>query len=124
MKEQWFQRLEDAIKEDGRSLRQISEDAKCGPNFVQQLLKYRKDPRASQLAKIFDTLGPGTDLYVLTGYRLSPQDLDFLRIASTLDKEAQRDALAVLRRLINNQAEQAPTDGSPETASAKVETSQ
>ncbi|MCD1619162.1 helix-turn-helix domain-containing protein [Salipiger manganoxidans] len=123
MKEQWFQRLEDAIKQDGRSLRQISEDAKCGPNFIQQLLKYRKDPRASQLAKIFDTLGPGTDLYVLTGHRLSQQDLDFLRVASTLDEEAQRDALAVLRRLTGTQSEPSQSGDLPEKASAKVETS-
>ncbi|MCA0922195.1 hypothetical protein [Pseudooceanicola nanhaiensis] len=99
MKDDWFHRLEELILADGRSYRQISEAAKCGPNFVQQLLKERKDPRASQLARLFNALGPSAAIYVITGLRLGSDDLEFLATVSALDIDARRDALSILRRL-------------------------
>ncbi|MBY6005401.1 helix-turn-helix transcriptional regulator [Salipiger bermudensis] len=98
MKEDWFQRLEEVIEADGRSLRKLSEDAKLGPNFVQQLLKYRKDPRASQLSKLLDALGKPAEFYVLTGSRLQPVDIEFLELVSGLDAAAVRDVMTVVRR--------------------------
>lgn len=99
MKDDWHARLEQVIREDGRSLRKISEDAKCGPNFVQQLLKNRKDPRASQLNRLLDTLGPGADFYVVTGLRLSPDDLEFLQLVSALDQDSRKNVAALMGKL-------------------------
>lgn len=99
MKDEWFHRLERLISEDGRSFRQLSEAANCGPNFVQQLLKTRKDPRASQLSRLLEALGPEATLYVTTGIRMSEDDLTFLQLVSSLDAGARRDAVALLQRL-------------------------
>ncbi|MDF9301629.1 hypothetical protein P5P81_03395 [Tritonibacter mobilis] len=99
MKEDWHTRLEEVIRKDARSLRKISEDAKCGPNFVQQLLKDKKDPRASQLARLLETLGPGADFYVITGFRLSRADLEFLKLVSALDDGARQNVVSLMERL-------------------------
>lgn len=112
MIDEWYQRLEEVVRADRRSMRRISEDAKLGQNFVQQLIRDRKDPRASQLHAIFEALGPGTDIFVITGLRLSPPDLEFLRVAAALDPELRRDAMSLLRRMTGTQSarEQQPVD--------------
>lgn len=114
MMSNWRIRLEEAIQADGRSLRRLSDDAQCGPNFVQQLLKDEKDPRASQLARLLKTLGPVAEAYVLTGLRLSPLDLEFLEAMSSLDDDAQKDALSLLRRLSSGVPAQKPDGATQE----------
>jgi len=120
MNDGWFQRLVELIDADGRSYRELSRDAKCGPNFVQQMIKDGKDPRASQLNRLFEALGPGADVYVMSGLRLSPEGLEFLRVVSALDDGARRDAFAVLKRMegSSSEQEQLPSEraGEPSTA--------
>jgi transcriptional regulator with XRE-family HTH domain len=103
MQENWFARLEETIQADGRSLRKLSEDAKCGPNFVQQLLKDKKDPRASQLSKLLAALGREAEFYVLTGLRLSQGDLEFVSLVSGLEPGARQDVLSLMQRLAAHQ---------------------
>ena len=115
MQEEWFLRLETLIAEDGRSYRKLSEDAGCGANFVQQLLKNRKDPRASQLSKLLKALGPSAASYVITGFKLNDSDVHFLETINSLDHSGKEAALLVLQRM---QSQVSSQEQSPETAEA------
>ncbi|WP_198167892.1 helix-turn-helix transcriptional regulator [Ketogulonicigenium robustum] len=57
MENTWFNRLEEAIRSDDRSMREISLAAGKGPNYVQQLLKNKKHPGAGNLTKLIEILG-------------------------------------------------------------------
>jgi hypothetical protein len=96
MKDEWYNRLIELIERDSRSYRQLSVDAALGQNFVQQFIKNKKDPRSSQLEKLFAQLGPGSDIYVFTGLWLKPQDVQFLQAASRLDSDGRKTAMRVL----------------------------
>lgn len=99
MMDDWLQRLEKAIQDDGRSMRAISTAAKCGPNFVQQMLRDSKEPGADKLARILDTLGSDAALYVMTGIHMTEQDREFLRIITNLSGPLKADAMAFFRSL-------------------------
>jgi len=122
MNDGWFQRLVELIDADSRSYRELSRDAKCGPNFVQQMIKDGKDPRASQLNRLLDALGDGADVYVMTGLKLSREGLEFLRVVSALDEGARQDAMSLLQRLKGNQSEpgQSPAEQREEPSTAET----
>ena len=93
MKAGWFQRLIKAIEEDGRSYREISMAAKCGQNYVQQMIHNGKEPGADRLARLLDALGGPSALYVLTGITASRDDLEMLRLIQTLPPAAKERAI-------------------------------
>lgn len=124
MTEGWFDRLEEAIRSDGRSLKRLSEDAHFGTNFVQQMLKDKKDPGIRKLEQLFAVMRPGTDIYVFTGAKMTEQDLEFLRAISLLDDDARRDALAVLRRLAGTVSPPTPEAADPAKGFSKAGASQ
>ena len=93
MKTGWFQRLIQAIESDGRSLREISLTAKCGPNYVQQMLRDRKEPGSDRLARLLDVLGGPSALYVLTGISATDEDLEMLRLLQQLPAAAKEQAI-------------------------------
>lgn len=117
MRDEWFDRLEALIKSDGRSYRKLSEDAGCGPNFVQQLIKDRKDPRASQLSKLLKALGPDAASFVVTGFRFTDADIKFLETINSLDQSGRQAALLVLQRMQSQESQQeqppAPSEITP-----------
>lgn len=76
-------RLKEEVSLDGRSFRRISLDAGLGPNFVQQMMKTGKNPGAVKLGQVLDTLDLGAALYVITGVRLSRDEVE---TASNLSK--------------------------------------
>lgn len=88
------------IEADGRSLRAISMAAGYGENYVQQMLKNRKQPSFPRLAKVLSVLGSSATLYVTSGLRLTPEAEQFLRLALSLDDRGRRavgDAIADLQ---------------------------
>ena len=121
MNEEWFQRVKEMIEADPRSYRKLSEDAGCGQNFVQQFVNGGKDPRSSQFSKLLTALGPGAAVYVISGLKMSQQDLEFLRVVSSLPPDAQSEALAVLRRMAGTQSQQEPSPSDLETTSSTLE---
>lgn len=123
MKNIWLERLIELVEKDQRSFRELSKAAGCGPNFVQQLIKDRKDPRASQLERLLQALGPGADLYVLTGLQLSNMDLEFLKTVSSLDADGRRAALTVLQKMQDIQSVQGPLRVAQDKEKPKAETS-
>lgn len=99
MENEWRSRLKEMIDADGRSLRAISKAAGFGENYVQQMLKDKKQPTFPKLARVLGVLGSVATLYVTTGLRLTPEAERFLRLALGLDEKSQkdvRDALAAL----------------------------
>lgn len=99
MENEWRDRLSEMIKADGRSLRAISLAAGFGENYVQQMLKDKKQPTFPKLAQVLSVLGSGATLYVTTGLKITPEAEQFLRLAVGLDansKQVVRDALDAL----------------------------
>ena len=105
MDDAWFDRLERAIKADGRSLRAISAAAHLSPNFCQQLLKDRKEPGITKLMAILDALGTASTLYVLTGREIMEADEEFFRLVLSLSPALRADALTFFRSLQAHEGE-------------------
>jgi transcriptional regulator with XRE-family HTH domain len=114
MTDTWLDRLHEAIEKDGRSLRAISSAAGYGPNFVQQLLKYEKEPGIDKLARVLDVLGREAALYVLAGIRMTDEDQEFLEIITGLEGSAKADGLRFLRSIQSGAGKQEPPDDDQE----------
>lgn len=87
------------VKADGRSLRAISQAAGYGENYLQQMLKDKKQPSFPRLARVLSVLGSGPALYVTTGMRLTPEALRFLRLALSLDEDSHKTIRGALDAL-------------------------
>lgn len=99
MENGWFDRLKEAIESDPRSPRAISLAAKCGPNYVQQMLKEGKEPGSDRLARLLDVLGTSGAMYVLAGIRMSDDDRELLKAITPLSPELRASALRFLTEL-------------------------
>lgn len=98
MDDRWFQRLIDAIDADCRSHNQLSEDAGLGRNYIQQMVKYGKQPTGPKLEAILNALGGGKlAVYVMTGLDITDEDLDTLRLLQEADDEIRSNVIAILR---------------------------
>lgn len=75
----WFPRLVEVIEADPRSKRQLSKDADLGDNFVQQMIKNKKQPGAENLQAILGVLGYSKMIYVLTGIQMTEADEDAVK---------------------------------------------
>jgi transcriptional regulator with XRE-family HTH domain len=95
----WFERLEEVIKADPRSLAEISRAAGFGQNFVQQLLRDRKEPGAGKVFAVLRVLGEGQTLYVFTGLNFGPEDKDIIKLFLQLDPALRAKAVELLRVL-------------------------
>lgn len=91
----WFPRLLEVIEKDGRSKRQLSKDAKLGTNFVQQMIKERKQPGAENLQALLDVLGYTQMIYILTGIRVEPEDEGYLKVLLSLKPATRQKATAL-----------------------------
>lgn len=107
MENNWFDRLVEAIKADGRDMRTISLAAKCGPNYVQQMIKENKHPGVDRFIRIVNVLGATSAFQILTGQALSDADLEFLSTASKLDEDTKKKAVSLFRSILETQESQA-----------------
>jgi transcriptional regulator with XRE-family HTH domain len=99
MKEGALERLIKALEADGRDMKAISRAAGCGENYVQQLIKNRKEPGIERLSRLLTTLGSVSTLYVITGVEMSPQDEQLLTVASRLTADQKMAAIDFFRKL-------------------------
>jgi len=99
MKDAWFDRFLEAVQADPRGMRQISLDAGCGVNYVQQLVKNRKQPTVSRFASVLDVLGSAASTYVITGITISQEEQAILSLWRRLDKKARTDLGGLLSAL-------------------------
>lgn len=93
MKDDWFQRFVAAIEADPRDKKAISLAAKCGPNYVQQMITNGKRPGVDRFISILRVLGTAKSYEILTGIELGPDDADFIRAAAALDPESKASAV-------------------------------
>ncbi|OPB29462.1 helix-turn-helix transcriptional regulator [Bartonella sp. WD12.1] len=91
----WFQRLIELIKNDGRTMIEISKAAGCGQNYIQQMVNGGKRPSVDKLMAILNALGNASAIYVITGFNISEEDIKFITWASSGDKK-KLEALNVL----------------------------
>lgn len=91
----WFERFVQLIKNDSRSMDDISKQAHCGQNYVQQMIKYNKRPSVDKFLAILKVLGDASAIYVLTGFEVKEQDLRLINILNEAD-ETRREAILTL----------------------------
>lgn len=99
MKAGWRERLVKAIEEDGRDMKAISLAAKCGPNYVQQIVKDGKAPGADRLVRLLQVLGRPASLHIILGAELTAEDEALVEAVSSLTPEQKEKALAFFRTL-------------------------
>lgn len=97
MNEDWLDRLVDLIKADGRGMKPLSRAAGLGENFIQQMIKDRKVPSIEKLMAILDVLGGTSAIYVLTGFKLSSEDLEIIKLFSNSDERRKKALLTLLQ---------------------------
>ena len=119
MADGWFERLVAALEADGRGMRALSLAAKCGPNYIQQMISNGKRPTVDKLLAILDVLGEERALEILIGTRLSKTDIDFIQFFSKLDPSAKDVALSFFRTLLERQQTQVQSSDFPEKIASR-----
>lgn len=98
MMEDWRERLLEAVKVDGRSDRAISQAAKLGVNFVNELRNGKKQPRVDKVIRLANELGLSLG-HVFSGADLSAQDEGDLRLFLSLSPESRQTILTLARQI-------------------------
>jgi hypothetical protein len=99
MDDGWFERLLEAVQRDGRDFKAISLAAGLGPNFVQQMVKYRKAPKIDSFVKLMTALGRTDVIYIITGNEFSDVDQQLYEVAAGLDDESKEALIAAFAAL-------------------------
>lgn len=116
--DEWKDRLESAILDCGKSMREISLAAKLGPGYVHSILGEGKEPTVTNLLKI--CRAADISVYrILTGFEIKPKDEDFLRLVSLADDDLRASLLYLLERGVQQQENQAPPGANPRPQSPK-----
>lgn len=113
MEDEWRVRLNEVVRDDGRSLRALSLAAGFGENYVQQMLKDKKDPSFTKLAKVLAVLGPTATFYVTSGLRPDPErQLRSMLLAFGVDGDELDQVMRVIRTYVSADAksEQSPDE--------------
>ena len=118
MDDQWFDRLLETVKNDGRDLATLSREAKLGRNYVQQMVNYGKMPKVSSLVALLNVLGSADTLYIITGRRITAQDERLLDVASQLDDAGKRALIEAFAALKATQPSPVRAPGSQGKASS------
>lgn len=98
MMDGWLERLDAAIKGDGRKPRTISLAAGLGPNYLGEVFK-GKVPGVDKLIKICGELNVSVT-YILTGTDVSAESEEMLSILATLPADQQATLLSLARQLL------------------------
>lgn len=96
--EAWRRRLEDAIKDKGRTKRDISLKVGKGAGYVHSILSEGKDPTIENLIAVCQELGVSLT-WIVYGFEISPQTE---RILSLIEQNPD-DRAAVLQLLLKQE---------------------
>ena len=89
MADDWRRRLEVAIKDSGKSLREISLVAGKGPGYLHSVFMEGKEPTVANLLKICQAVD--VSVYsVLVGFEMTPYNEAFLKLLSLADDDLKR----------------------------------
>jgi ribonucleoside-diphosphate reductase alpha chain len=92
----WRQRLEDAVRKDGRSLRDISLEAELSHGYLHGILRDGKEPTLDRFAKICKVLNLSLS-YALMGVDISIETEEIVRGLDS-DPGTREAILALLKR--------------------------
>lgn len=95
-------RLELAIANDGRSLREISKAAGLGENYLNQLLKDGKTPRLDSLQKIARALN-ASFYWIVEGIEVSQEAEEIARKVLQLPPTEREAMMALVSRIVERQ---------------------
>lgn len=98
MDDGWLDRLEKAVKNDGRAPRTISLAAGLGPNYLGELFNKGKVPSIDKLLKICAEIEVSAT-FILTGSEVSAQSEEMLSILADLGADQQATLLTLARQL-------------------------
>lgn len=96
--EAWRERLLKAVDADGRSDRAISQAARLGVNFVNELRHQDKQPRVDKVLQLAKVLGLSVS-YVFSGIELAASDESDLAKFLALSPESRKAILSLARQL-------------------------
>ncbi|TIM14486.1 MAG: helix-turn-helix transcriptional regulator [Mesorhizobium sp.] len=96
MTDDWRERLATALKESGKSKREVSLAANMGPGYVHSLLAEGKDPTVQNLIKVCDQIGVSLS-FILYGYELTAENEEILRLLKAASKTEREGFLQILR---------------------------
>lgn len=102
-----FERFVVALKNDGRSQRDISLSLGFGPNYVQQVVKNGKMPSAARFSKMVEALGGPSSIYVYTGREITDADFRMLDAVTRLSPESRERAYQFFLSLVGDHDEAA-----------------
>lgn len=92
----WRERLEQKIKDSGKSMRAISIAIGKGEGYVHSILKDRKNPGAEALAEVCAEAGTSVS-YVLYGIERSAEEEEFLKLFLQASPAERAAVLTLLR---------------------------
>lgn len=99
MFEGWLDRLQEAIRKDGRRPRTISQAAGLGPNYLGEMVNKGKIPGIDKLMKLCKELNVSAT-FILTGSAVSPESEEMLAILGSLEADEQETLLRLARQLL------------------------
>lgn len=102
MKKDWFKRFEAAIRNSGRSLRDISLAADARPGYLHDVFKKEQDPGVTRFLAVCDAAGV-SPIEILTGVQSSPKIEKIEKLFSALSPDQQNAFLELFEKLHKKQ---------------------
>lgn len=99
----WFYRLIEAIKNSGFGKREISQKAGLGRNFVHQMIADEKMPTVPNMLSICRVID-ASPVNILTGADLDRENLEILRLLSSLPQAQRTSFLGLIRNVAEDSA--------------------
>ncbi len=96
MKETWRTRLEAALKDAGKSKREVSLAADLGPGYVHSILAEGKEPTIENMLKVCAAVG-AEPIWIIFGVPISKDADDLLKLWKTAAPETRQGILSILR---------------------------
>lgn len=97
MAKTWKDRLAKLITDQGKSQRGVSLAAGMGAGYLHSIFKEGKEPTIDHLMRICEAAE--VSIYqVLTGFEITPEDEEFLRLLVEADASVRDAVLLILRR--------------------------
>ena len=93
----WRERLREAVEASGRSMRDVSIDAKLSPGYLHSVLTEGKEPSIGKLAQITDALGASL-IHILYDVEMTGDAEDLLRHYATLPDDQKEAFLNLLKK--------------------------
>lgn len=121
MKPGWLDRLIEAVEADPRSARELSRAVGGGDNFVQQIVRNRKEPSVSKLEALLSVLGAGATAYVKTGTMVSADDEEFVKAILAVPPHLREQVQRLLADIAATASVQPPS-GQAQAAAKDQET--